>query len=244
MSSAARWGIAAGEDTDPSRKFTVEPVACLGCCTLAPVVQIDEETHGHLRADTAIAALRQHVSSNVAADVSSAEGAVAAGLRAGRSSQVAGEVRIGLGSCCVANGSARVQDALRDAAAAVGASFSVKRVGCVGMCHQTPLVEIEIPGQPAARYARVEAQHAKTIVRRHFKSNGLGSRVRNSVADAIEGLREPARRLAVCRPLVRAARSAHRRVSGAAEAHRHRALAAVSIRRTWMSIWRWAVSSR
>ena len=28
--------------------FTVETVACLGCCSLAPVMMVDEETHGKL----------------------------------------------------------------------------------------------------------------------------------------------------------------------------------------------------
>jgi len=41
--------IAPGEDTDPDRLFTVDSVACLGCCSLAPVMMIDEEeTAGHL----------------------------------------------------------------------------------------------------------------------------------------------------------------------------------------------------
>ncbi len=40
--------IPEGDDTDAQRLFTVEKVACLGCCTLAPVVQIDEVTYGHL----------------------------------------------------------------------------------------------------------------------------------------------------------------------------------------------------
>ena len=31
-------GIEQGQDTDAARLFTVEKVACLGCCTLAPVV--------------------------------------------------------------------------------------------------------------------------------------------------------------------------------------------------------------
>ena len=39
-------------DTDPEGRFTVEPVACLGCCTLAPVVQIGEVIYGHLTADS------------------------------------------------------------------------------------------------------------------------------------------------------------------------------------------------
>ena len=40
--------IAPGEDTDPARLFTLEKVACLGCCSLAPVIMIDEETAGRL----------------------------------------------------------------------------------------------------------------------------------------------------------------------------------------------------
>ena len=43
--------IADGDDTDAERKFTVEPVACLGCCTLAPVVKINETTLGHASAE-------------------------------------------------------------------------------------------------------------------------------------------------------------------------------------------------
>jgi len=37
------------KDTDAEGLFTLEQVACLGCCTLAPVVQIDKVTYGHVR---------------------------------------------------------------------------------------------------------------------------------------------------------------------------------------------------
>jgi NADH:ubiquinone oxidoreductase subunit E len=36
--------IPANDDTDADRLFTVEKVACLGCCMLAPAVQIDDVT--------------------------------------------------------------------------------------------------------------------------------------------------------------------------------------------------------
>ncbi|MBI5281983.1 MAG: NAD(P)H-dependent oxidoreductase subunit E [Candidatus Solibacter usitatus] len=49
--------IAEGEDTDPSRTFTVEEVACLGCCSLAPVLMVDEHTAGKLTPATACDAL-------------------------------------------------------------------------------------------------------------------------------------------------------------------------------------------
>jgi len=46
------------EDTDRQKLFTVEKVACLGCCMLAPVIQIDDITYGHLTGDKAPAVLR------------------------------------------------------------------------------------------------------------------------------------------------------------------------------------------
>ena len=32
-------------------RFTVEPVRCLGACALAPIVKIDEDTHGKVSQD-------------------------------------------------------------------------------------------------------------------------------------------------------------------------------------------------
>jgi NADH:ubiquinone oxidoreductase subunit E len=49
--------IAPGEDTDPDRLFTIDSVACLGCCSLAPVMMIEEETAGHLTPASARQAL-------------------------------------------------------------------------------------------------------------------------------------------------------------------------------------------
>ena len=39
--------IHAGETTD-DREFSIEKVACVGCCALAPVAIIDETVHGHM----------------------------------------------------------------------------------------------------------------------------------------------------------------------------------------------------
>jgi NADH-quinone oxidoreductase subunit E len=45
-------GVEEGGTTTDGR-FTVEPVACLGCCSLAPVIMIDEDTYGRLTPDEA-----------------------------------------------------------------------------------------------------------------------------------------------------------------------------------------------
>lgn len=37
-----------GEGTTEDMEYTVETVACVGCCALAPVITINEEVHGDL----------------------------------------------------------------------------------------------------------------------------------------------------------------------------------------------------
>lgn len=43
-------GIEPGETTE-DRRFTMEIVRCIGCCSLAPAMRVDEETYGRLRQD-------------------------------------------------------------------------------------------------------------------------------------------------------------------------------------------------
>ena len=52
-------GIQPGENTE-DLLYTLEPVACLGCCGLAPVMMIDEDTHGRLTADKVAAILAKY----------------------------------------------------------------------------------------------------------------------------------------------------------------------------------------
>jgi len=42
--------IGPGETTE-DLKFTLEPVACIGCCGLAPVLMVNDNTHGRLAPD-------------------------------------------------------------------------------------------------------------------------------------------------------------------------------------------------
>jgi len=45
--------------TTEDKMFTVEYVACLGCCSLAPVIMINDETHGRLTPDSARSVIRE-----------------------------------------------------------------------------------------------------------------------------------------------------------------------------------------
>ncbi|HKK41253.1 MAG TPA: NAD(P)H-dependent oxidoreductase subunit E, partial [Bacteroidales bacterium] len=122
------------DDTDDHMLFTVEKVACLGCCTLAPVVQIDDVTYGHVGTEQADDILQNFLNrKNLPAHQSKT-----VDMNPGH---IQGEVRIGLGSCCIASGSQDVKTALEDALADTRISVEVKQVGCVGICNQIPILE-------------------------------------------------------------------------------------------------------
>jgi NADH-quinone oxidoreductase subunit E len=49
ISEALSQEVGAREgETSQDGKFTVERVACLGCCSLAPCVMVNQEVHGQL----------------------------------------------------------------------------------------------------------------------------------------------------------------------------------------------------
>ncbi|TWU42419.1 NAD(P)H-dependent oxidoreductase subunit E [Novipirellula artificiosorum] len=162
--------IAKGEDTDRDGKFTLQSVACLGCCTLAPVVQIDEVTYGGLTPKKIPEMLHDF-------RVNHSGVKAAPSVRHHNVGESIGEIRIGMGSCCVAQGSAKVRDAVERVLSESGACADVKRVGCVGMCHQTPLVEIVPKSGDASLYARVQPEDAESLVLKHFKPKGMMKRL-------------------------------------------------------------------
>ncbi len=51
-------GVFAGATTT-DRRFTLETVRCLGCCSIGPVVRVDDQTFGRVRQDKMAKILRE-----------------------------------------------------------------------------------------------------------------------------------------------------------------------------------------
>jgi NADH-quinone oxidoreductase subunit F len=168
------------EDTDRQRLFTVEKVACLGCCMLAPVIQIDDITYGHLTGEQAPAVLRDFLEQQKA-------GAWQAHKQAfEKEAKDLGEIRICLDSSCVAGGSAKVYEALQKAIEQTGVKALVKSVGCSGMSYLAPLIEVVMADSTSFRYARVQPADARAIVLRHFKPKRIGRKIKNAVSTMLD----------------------------------------------------------
>jgi NADH-quinone oxidoreductase subunit F len=168
-------------DTDADGLFTVEKVACLGCCTLAPAVQIEDITYGHITSEKVGPMLKDFL------EVQEGKGKAKKG-HARLVGEEQGEVLVGLGSCCIARGSGGVNSAVKETLSELGANVTIKRVGCVGMCHMTPLLDVVPKKGKRTLYSEVSPDEARRIVRRHFKPTGLWRRVKSKAASWVDQL--------------------------------------------------------
>jgi NADH-quinone oxidoreductase subunit F len=88
------------------------------------------------------------------------------------------QIRIGLASCGIASGGLPVRQALETAAAEAGAPAAIKAVGCNGLCHREPLVEVVEPGGRSTLYGNVTVEAARQIALRHLRPRRLATRAR------------------------------------------------------------------
>ena len=173
--------LAPGQHTDAEGLFTVERVACLGCCMLAPVVQIDNTIYGHVRTCDIPDLLRDFLATRHAR----------AGSDDGESrpgETVAGEVRICLCSSCVASGSAVVHGELKKLVRELGLPARVKSVGCTGISYQTPLVEVALQGDRRHRYGQLKPGDCRQLLLNHFRPAHWTKRVGAGMFHALETL--------------------------------------------------------
>ena len=135
-------GIKSGETTEDGL-FTLNEVACLGCCSLAPVMMINGETYGKLTPDKAVSILR--------------------GLR--RKAEGGGKrILVGQGSCGVSAGAGRVAQILAGFVTSMD-DFTVHKTGCIGMCYLEPIVDIYEGDQLLHRLVRVQDSDAEAVVK-------------------------------------------------------------------------------
>lgn len=173
------FNLKGNEETDADGKYTLEKVSCLGCCTLAPVVQVDDITYGHVTTDK-VASVIQDFESQIGKVGRKGK------FRNADGSEFQGEIRIGLGSCCVASGSEEVKKEIERTIEGTGINLQLKNVGCVGMCHQVPLVEVIDEKKQSKLYAKVKPNEISDIINTHFKPKGLFDQLKTKAYNFLE----------------------------------------------------------
>ena len=156
--------------------YSIEKVACLGCCALAPVVQIDEKIFGHVlpgRVREVLDEFEQMEAENLSQQVE-------------QEAEVQGEVRLGMENCCQASGTAEVHAAVVDACKDLGIHVRIKPVSCVGTCNQVPLIDVATPDGNIVRYPNIKPDEVKEILLHHFRPASRLRRWRNAILNQID----------------------------------------------------------
>jgi NADH:ubiquinone oxidoreductase subunit F (NADH-binding)/NADH:ubiquinone oxidoreductase subunit E len=164
-------------NASPDNLFSIEEVACLGCCTLAPVVQIDDKTYGHVKPTQADDIIRDFLNSGSKNLKSISEEII---------DDIDAEVRIGIGSCCVAGGSKEILTEILDVKEKYNLNIRLKSVGCVGVCNQTPLMEIVNNDNNHSRYTNVNKRQVEEIMLKHIKPRSLNKKIKHNINDLVD----------------------------------------------------------
>jgi NADH-quinone oxidoreductase subunit F len=163
--------------TSPDNMFSIEEVACLGCCTLAPVIQIDGKTYGHVKPTQAEDIIRDFIST----------GTIKTGpYTDDKVEDIDAEIRIGLGSCCVAGGSKEILSEIIEIKEKYDLNIRLKPVGCVGVCNQTPLLEIVTRENIHSRYTNVNKYQVEEILLKHLRPRTLNKRIKGNLNDLVD----------------------------------------------------------
>lgn len=146
--------------------FTVEHVQCLGCCTLAPVLESGKTIYGQLKA-TQLEALVEHI------QTAQEKVPLVPGQRSSREDNkevIQGEIRLCTDSCCVARGCGQVKESILNSIRESGFPVRIRRVGCVVECEQTPMIEVVRFGTETSQtYRRVQPGDVPTLLAKHFQ---------------------------------------------------------------------------
>lgn len=161
--------------TTADQQYSIEKVACLGCCALAPVVQIDNKIFGHVQPGR----VREVLDEFESMVATSANEETEAG-------EVQGEVRLGMENCCQASGTAEVYDAVKEACKELGIHVRIKPISCVGACNQVPLIDVATPDGNIVRYPNIKPQEVKEILLHHFRPASRLRRLRNAILNQID----------------------------------------------------------
>jgi NADH-quinone oxidoreductase subunit F len=167
------------EDTDQDNRFTIQSVNCLGCCSLAPVVQIDDVIYGYATTENVGGILDDFLLRQKGTGKTDWTDAIA-------SHTDTGDIRIGMGSCCVASGAADIEAALRTHVKAIRVPVRIQRVACMGLTYEEPLIEISQPDAQPTLYAKVKPEDIPSILHAHFPAPRPLDRLRQRMTRVLE----------------------------------------------------------
>lgn len=165
--------------TTPDGKYSIEKIACLGCCALAPVVQIDDKIYSYVQPGKVREVLQQH-DEYIKTKPKNDE------QHNARGEEYVGEVRLGMENCCQVSGNAEVYKALLKAQEELGVAIKIKPISCVGACNQIPMIDVVDKSGKITRYPNIRPKEVKEILLHHFPAASPLRRLKNAFLNQVD----------------------------------------------------------
>ena len=165
--------------TTPDGKYSIEKIACLGCCALAPVVQINDKIYSYVQPGKVRDVLQQH-NEYIKTKPKNDE------QHNARGEEYVGEVRLGMENCCQVSGNAEVYKALLKAQEELGVAIKIKPISCVGACNQIPMIDVVDKSGKITRYPNIRPKEVKEILLHHFPAASPLRRLKNAFLNQVD----------------------------------------------------------
>jgi NADH-quinone oxidoreductase subunit F len=105
----------------------------------------------------------------------------------------------GLGTCGVASGGMALKEHALKYLNGNGFKADITSVGCIGLCHAEPLVDVQLPGRPRVTYSEVDIDKLNRIIDEHLiggvpvKEYAL-AQISSEISVCVDGTRDPSKR--------------------------------------------------
>lgn len=146
--------------------YTLESVACLGCCSLAPVMMIDDMTYGRLTRTKAAKITSEHSKECLCHE----DTEINIAWEKETKTKIK-EIKVGLGSCGIASGADKVLKIFQAAAKKYKIPVNINITGCMGMCHKEPIIDLLDSDGNTFIYVEIDKNKAIKIIEEHVAKN-------------------------------------------------------------------------
>lgn len=150
--------------------FSLFTVACLGCCSLAPAMIINDKTYGQLTPTKIKKILKEYKIKEQ--QTQRLKPTVDENYENINANVANLEIFVGMGTCGLSSGAQDIFDTLQKTVHKYSLPINVQKTGCLGMCYKEPIVEIRTK-ENRFIYGQVKKQDVIKIVKNHIIQNKI-----------------------------------------------------------------------
>ncbi len=105
--------------------------------------------------------------------------------REARATSARVQITVLMGTCGIAAGSRDTMKAILQVIESEGLQgVLIKQAGCIGLCEQEPIVQVETADEPTVRYGKVSAERATQIMKEHVMGGNVVTELQISAEES------------------------------------------------------------